>query len=304
MKSVPFNLSATPRNGEVYARQIAFVAAFILPVGKFLETPSILAKYAKGDLLLPAVIQFLFQSLILLGILYALSKSPKTLFERLSDVLGKGALVFFILYTLFYLFSAILPIFDLEKFVYAAFFDTAPTTFSFGLFFLLAAFLCTKGLKSLGRCADLCLFLFLLPFFALIAMSLFEADLSHLLPFFGTSFQNSAQAILRTTPHFSDVVLLLPLLCNYRYKEGDGAKIMSGYWTGAAFSLLFFGVFFGIYSSIAPRQHYAFSKIAQYFPALDVVGRIDLIFVYLLSVVLFFFTCLPLVYTTELVIAY
>ena len=65
-------------------------------------------------------------------------------------------------------------------------------------------------------------------------------------------------------------------------------------------TLLFFAVFFGIFSSIAPREHYAFLKIAQYFPALDVVGRIDLIFIYLLSAVLLFYTTLPLLYATEL----
>ena len=75
---------------------------------------------------------------------------------------------------------------------------------------------------------------------------------------------------------------------------------MTGYGVGAFFSMLLFAVFFGIFSSIAPREHYAFSKISQYFHALQVIGRIDLIFVYLLSVVLLFYTCLPLQYVTEL----
>ena len=73
-----------------------------------------------------------------------------------------------------------------------------------------------------------------------------------------------------------------------------------GYAVGAGLVMLFLAVFFGIYASLAPREHYAFSKIAQYFPALSVVGRIDLIFIYFLTVVLFFYTCLPLQYTTEL----
>ena len=293
-------LSNTPHNRETYTRQIAFIAAFILPMGKFLEAPSILANYAKGDILIPAIIHFLLQSLILLGVLYALSQSKYTLMERLQKVFGKGIAVWFILYAIFFLIAAVLPVLDLEKFVYAAFFDTSPTTFSFGVFFFLSAFICAKGLKSIGRCGDLCLFLFLLPFVALIGMSLFTADFSHLLPFFGVDFKDVSQGIVRTTPHFSDIVLLLPLLVNHRYEKGDGAKIMSGYWVGSFFSLLLFAVFFGVYSSIAARQHYAFSKIAQHFPALDVVGRIDLIFVYLLSVVLLFYTCLPLTYTTEL----
>ncbi len=297
MKAVPL----TPtKNGETYARQIAFCAAFILPAGKLLETPSLLARYAKGDILLPALLHFLLQSLVLVGVLYALSKSEKSLLERAHEKLGRWIVLPVALYALYFLFAAILPLLDLEKFVYAAFFDTAPTTFSFGAFFFLLAFFCTKGLKTLGRCADLCLFLFLLPFLALLAMGFFETDLTRLLPFFGTDATGIARAFAKTTPHFSDVALLLPLLATYRHKEGDGVKITLGYWAGTAMTLPFFAVFFGIFSTIAPREHYAFSKIAQYFPALDVVGRLDLLFVYFLTVVLLFYTCLPFLYSTEL----
>lgn len=291
---------STKRNGELYTRQIAFCAAFILPVGKLLETPSLLAGAAKGDILVPALLHFLSQTLVLLGVLYASSKSKRTLFERLHGALGKWAGAVCIFFALFYLFISILPLLDLEKFVYAAFFDTAPTTFSFAFFFFLLAFICAKGLKSLGRCADLCLFLFLLPFIALIIMAFFEADLTRLLPFFGTDFKGSFQGFSKGTPHFCDALLLLPLIANKKYEEGDGVKIMTGYWAGCIMSLLFFAVFFGVFSSLAPREHYAFLKIAQYFPALSVVGRIDLLFVYLLSAVLLFYTSLPLLYTTEL----
>ncbi len=289
------------KNKQIYARQIAFCAAFILPMGKFLEVPSILSRYAKGDILLPALLQFLLQALLLLGVLYACSKSKKSLLERLQDKLGRGIIALYILYAVYFIFAALLPLLDLEKFVYAAFFDTAPTTFSFGVFFILLAFLCTKGIKSLGRFGDLCLFLFLLPFFALLGMSFFEADLSHLLPFFGTESHGISQAFIRSTPQFSDVILLLPLIANLRYEEGDGVKITLGYFGGALITILFFAVFFGVFSTLAPREHYAFLKIAQYFPALDVIGRIDLIFIYLLSVVLLLYTALPLVYTVELI---
>ncbi len=293
-------LSETPRNGGVYARQIAFCAAFILPLGKLLEVPSLLAKYAQGDILLPALLQFLVQALVLLGLLYAASQSEKTLLERLYERLGKWIIPFFVLYAAYFFLAALLPLLDLEKFVYAAFFDTAPTTFSFAAFFFLLAFLCTKGIKSFGRCADLCLFLFLLPFLALLVMGFFETDLTRLLPFFGTDFHGVSQAFQKSSPQFSDAALLLPMICTFRYKKGDGAKITLGYFAGAVMTLVFFAVFFGIYSTLAPREHYALAKVAQYFPALDVIGRLDLIFVYLLSVVLLFYTCLPLLYTTEL----
>ena len=142
-------------NDCVLPRQIAFAAAFLLPTGKLLEAPSLLAERAAGDLLLPALLHFLLQAGLLWAILYASSTSKKTLFERLEMRLGRGMVVFYVFYALYFLFAAILPIFDLEKFIYAAFFDTAPTVFSFTAFFFLSAYVCAKGNKALGRAADL-----------------------------------------------------------------------------------------------------------------------------------------------------
>lgn len=298
-KSVSPTLQKQTNPREVYGRQIAFAAAFLLPASKLLEVPSLLAKYAAGDLLVPALLHFILQGLVLWGVLFAFSRSEIPLFQRMKNTLGKWSAIFYALFAGYYILAAVLPILDFEKFVYAAFFDTEPTVFAFAFFFILSAFICMKGIKSVGRCADLCLFLFLLPFFALIIMSLSEADFTRLLPLFGTKFGDSFTAFRWTIPHFSDVVLLLPLLGNHSYKKGDCVKITFGYYLGAFFTLLFLAVFFGTYASIAPRVHYAFSNIAQYFPALSVIGRVDLIFVYLLSIVLLFYTCLPLLYTTD-----
>lgn len=285
---------ATPKNDQIVSRQIAFFAAFVLPVYKLLEVPSLLARFAAGDLLLPALLQFLLQLGTLLGLLYLASRSEKTLFERMHERLGKFSVIFYIVYAIYFLLAAVLPLLDLEKFVYAAFYDTSPTLFSFALFFIFSAFLCVKGVKAVGRMADLGPLLFLFPFLALIVMSLVEADVTNLLPFFEKPFGDTVSALKYTTPQFSDVLLLLPLLGNLRYQKRDTVKIVTGYSAGAIFTLVFLAVFYGVYSSLALREHYAFAKIAQYFPVLAVVGRIDLLFVYLLCAMLFFYVALPL----------
>ncbi len=288
------------QNDGLVGRQIAFFAAFLLPVYKLLELPSLLAEFVQGDLLLPAVLHFLLQGGLIALFLFAISRLDKPLFTVLEEKLGKWVSVFYCLYAAYFLFFAILPLLDLEKFVYAAFFDTAPTLFVFTFFFFLSAFVCTKGLKAAGRSADACLFLFPLPLLALLAMSLGEADFSNLLPFFEKKFGGSMSAFNYTTPHFSDALLLLPLLGNLHYKKGDGVKIVGGYLGGAVATLAFLAVFYGVFSTIAPREHYAFIKIAQYFPALAVIGRVDLLLAYVLCVVLFFYVCTPLQYSVNL----
>lgn len=285
----------------VVSRQIAFFAAFVLPIYKLVEMPAVLARFAEGDLLLPALLQHALQTGLLIALLFAASRSKKPLLARLQDTFGKWTVVFYLIFAAFFLFAAVLPLLDLEKLVYAVFYDTAPTIFSFAAFFLFSAFVCTKGLKSLARGADLSLFLFVIPFLALIAMSLFEADATNLLPIFEHEFGHTMSAMNYTSPYFIDVLLLLPLVGNLEYKKGDGVKITLGYILGAVFVLLFVGVFYSLYSTIAPREHYAFTKIAQYFPALSVIGRVDLLFVYMLCIVLFLNVSTPLFYTVELV---
>lgn len=300
LKFPAFPTLKAPENDGINARQIAFFGAFILPVYKLLELPSILSRFTGGDLLLPAFLQYLFQTGILLALLFVCSRSQTSLFERLEARLGKWTAVLYLFYALYFLFAGVLPLLDLDKFVYAVFYDTSPTFFSFIFFFFISAYVCSRGVKMLGRIADLSLFLFLVPFFALIAMSLGEADASNLLPIFQHRLEHTVSAFTYTAPHFSDAILLLPLLGNLRYQKGDGKKITLGYGLGGVFTLLFLGVFYGVYSTLASREHYAFAKIAQYFPALTVIGRIDLLLVYLLCIVLFIYVATPLHYATDL----
>ena len=81
--------SSLSKNESVYGRQIAFAAAFLLPVSKLLEVPSLLARFAAGDLLVPALLHFLWQFLVLGVVLYAVFRSEIPLIFRLKKALGK-----------------------------------------------------------------------------------------------------------------------------------------------------------------------------------------------------------------------
>ena len=93
---------SSPQNASVCGRQIAFFAAFVLPMYKLLELPSLLARFAEGDLLLPAILQFLIQLGAIIALLVAASKSNKTLLERLEERLGKWTRLVYATYALVY----------------------------------------------------------------------------------------------------------------------------------------------------------------------------------------------------------
>lgn len=285
----------TKKQPLLNTRQLCFFAAFVLPLSKLLETPSLLAQNALGDLLLPAFIQCAAQFIGLLCLLLVSEKTGKGVYSLLKEKVGLWAAsgLYFLL-AAYYLFSSLLPLLDLEKYTYAVFYDTAPSRFTFAPFFFFSLFVCMKSLRSFGRMTELCAPIFIVAFVGIIAASVGESDFEALLPWFEFPIGKIATAVKNTTLHFSDALLFLPLLENCEYKKGDYKKISGAFWLGVAFCLLFFAVFYGIYTSLAPRQHYAFSKIAQYFPALKTVGRVDLLLTYLLTIILALVTTLPL----------
>ena len=301
-KQAPKSLTNKNNGTTINARQLSLFLAFFLPVGKILELPSLLARGAGGDLLLPALLGSLLEFAALCALLLFAARSEQSVFERLENAVGKwAARALYGLYAAYLLCSSALPILDLEKFSHAAFSDTEPTFFSFTPFFILSGFICTKAFKSIGRCSDLSPALFLIPFLGLILLSVSEADFSSLLPLFEKPFSSSAKTLLHALPHFPAGGLLLPLMSGYKYEKGDAKKVLPAFGVGSLLFWVFLAVFYSVYGTTAAREHYALAKIAQYFPALNWIGRIDLLLVYTLTIQLFFFTALPLQLCTHCV---
>lgn len=289
------NVAQGEKGGAISVRQLCFFFCFLMPVSKLMEVPATLARYAEGDLLFPALLHFLLQGGMVTLFLFFAKKWDRSLFEIIEEKTNETfARVFYFLLAAFYLFFTLLPLLDLERFVYADFFDTTPSLSAFVPFFFLSAYIGAKSLRAFGRCCDLSMPLFLVAFLGLTVMAVGAADFSNVLPFFGTPVSRSMKGFFRTFVHFSDTALLLPLLGEYRYQKGDGKKVALAYGGGTVFVLFFLAVFYGIFSSIAPRQSYAFNKVGQYFPALSVVGRVDLLLVYLMTVLLLFYYSFPI----------
>ena len=139
-------------NAKVCTRQICIFCAFLLPLYNLVEAPSILARYAKSDLLFPAIVHFGLQAGAVALLLFLVSRNKRPLF---TNAKGVGARLALGVLSLAYLLLAVLPLLDLEKFTYAIFYDTAPTLFAFAFFFVFSAYFCTRSYQTLGRLADL-----------------------------------------------------------------------------------------------------------------------------------------------------
>ena len=111
---------------------------------------------------------------------------------------------------------------------------------------------------------------------------------------FGAGAEGIAKGGLFGIEKYANCLYPLFFLGHFKYEKHGAAKVMLAYAAGTAVVLLFLAVFYGIFSDIALRQINTIAQISKYTTAFTSLGRIDLLFVYALSLVLSFAACLPM----------
>ncbi len=279
---------------KLSARQVYFLLACILPVGKLILLPARLADVSKNDLLLPAALHLLLQAGAVFCALL-LAKRNMSLFEMLEGTLGHvAACVLQTVFALFLLFAALLPVLEQKLLVQSVFYDTLPTIASFAPFFLFAAYACSKPLASFGRMWDMLAPFSLAGYFGILLLSVGSADLAALAPTGAAGASGFFGGTMSAFAWFYDAALLLPLLGKIDYTRGMAWKGMLFYLAGGAGVLIFLAVFYGIFQETSVNQLYAFTATSKYFSGIATLGRADYLFIIVLTLVMTFSCILPI----------
>lgn len=256
---------------------------------KLLQYPTMLAGSGGRDLLFSAALDFLVVGIAVWAVAFLASKTDKTFYELLKNTFGEiAAKIIFGFFAAFFAFAAIVPLFEQKLYVYAIFYDIAPTLLVFLPIFIFLVYVGSKSFTNIGRCADICMPVFLLSVLFVMIMSVGETDFTNLLPILRTPAKGVLGGALGTLHRFAEPCWLLMFLGRFRYKKHDCAKITLSYAAAALFILFFLAVFYGLYGELASSRQFAVSKVSVYFPAIQIIGRIDLIALYALETVMLF----------------
>ena len=273
---------------RISARQICFIMLIYTAVSKFVTYPTQLS-YASGrDLLFSALLNFLLQGVIVWAVSFLCSRTDKTFFELIEGTLGNvTARVVYALFALFFMVCTLLPLMEQKLYVHAIFYDMLSPLVTFLPVFFFTVYASSKSFKNIGRCADICLPIFLIAMAFILVMSLHELQWDNFLPMFrqpGKIFKGSLANVYR----FAEPSFLLMFMGHFKYKKGDAVKITLSYIGGALFVLAVLTAFYGIYGDMAQSRSFAISKISLFFPAIDLIGRIDLFALYVLEIPMLF----------------
>ncbi len=279
---------------RISSRQIYFYLAAVAPVGKLLLLPTQLAHYSKNDLLFPALTNFALQALAIFFVLL-LSRSNKSFYDLLQNTFGKiAAKILICIFALFLFFAALMPIQEHKIFVQTTLYDTLPSLISFSPFFLFSAYLCAKPLFSCGRMCDFLAPVFLTSIAGILLLSAAKADFGALAPVGGAGATGYFGGTAYTLCWFYDSAVLLSLMGYFRYEKGMAWKGALCYLAGGAIVILSLAVFYGVYAETAVFQQFPIAKISKYFSGITVLGRIDYLFLFLLTLVNCYYCALPL----------
>ncbi len=279
---------------KLCSRQILFFLAAVAPVGKMVLMPARLAAAAGNDLLFPALAQLLVQAALIFGVLL-LSRRERTLFSLLEGAAGKWfARVVCLLFSLFLLFAALLPVIEQKIMVRSIFYDTIPAHLVFTPFFLFSAYLCSRPLAALGRMWDILAPLAAVGIAGILLLCTGSCDLAALAPAGAAGWRGFGSGMTVTCSWFYDSALLLGLIGRFPYRKGLAWKGALCYLAGGAALLLFLAVFYGVFGEIAVLQTLGFARVSAFFRALPVLGRIDYLFVFALAFVMTFYVILPM----------
>ena len=274
---------------KISVRQICFIMLAYTAVSKFILYPTALSFNSGRDLLFSSLIDFLIQGVIIWAVSFLCSRTDKTFFKLIEGTLGKVvARIIYGLFALFFIVATVIPLFEQKVYVQAIFYDTIPSLLIFLPFFAFSVYAACKGFKNIGRCADVCLPLFLVSMLFIFAMSLGEVNWQHFFPVLKTPLNKVFGGSLITAFRFVEPCWLLMFMGHFEYKKHDALKITLSYAGGALFTLLVLATFYGIYGDIAASRQFAISKISLFFPAIELIGRIDLIALYILEAVMLF----------------
>lgn len=282
------------QTNTISTRQLCFILAFFLPVNKIILLPSVLAKYAGNDLLISALIVFVLQGVAIFALLWLMQKKQATLFELIESRFGKwvARICYFIL-AVYFAFSAVLPLAEHKLYIEDTMYDTLPSLLIFIPFFLFSTYAAAKGLQCVGRAADVGMPLFLTALPLLLFMAVASADFTSLLPVGHTPAPQILQGSTRILSWCADPAWLLIFLGQVRIEKKFLTKTTLSYAFGALVVLFFLAIFYGIFSTVALNEPFALAKIARYYNALKTLGRIDYLFIYILSLVQLFALVVP-----------
>lgn len=270
-------------NNKVKVSQLTLMLLLIIPGGKYLSLPALLASELGRDSWVAYALLFLADFICLLAILrvYKLNKRGESFYEILSKTLTTVvAKIIFVLFAVLYSLRITLLCFNTM--------DMFSSTFSIDTNWLayvipicaIIIFALFKGPTTIARVIQITFVPIILSLLVILCFSAAQADFSNLMPILDRGIGIVAKICPKHTFWFADSIVLLFFMDHLQPQQNPDKRektypIIISFWIGAIICVALNIVFIGLFDQLAEFNDLAMSKVSQFFIQVTANGRLD-----------------------------
>ena len=280
-------------------RQLCFIIITLFSVSKFYVLPAFVSGVSHEAGWMAISVNFIIDFLLLALCVFTVKNMEKPLYDTSVSIFGKSLTnLTFILYAVYFIAKAFVPLMEQKNTISLTFYDSQPTFLIFMPFFIVSFYIAKKGVNAFARSVELIVWIFALALLIIFSLSIPAGKYQALLPLVQSPSKVFKGAYF-TMLWFGDPVVILFLGDYLTEKRKLFKKTTISFIVSALITLGLIIVFYSIFQSIAERQYYAPIKMSKYSITLSNIGRLDYLGSIMFSLVSIYSITLPLLIACE-----
>ncbi len=266
-------------NNNVNMRQLALILLVIIPGGKYLTLPSMLAKQIGTDGWIVISAMLLVDLVCLTFVCWAINLNDRySLKDILYMTLGKFVTkIIFAVFALF-LLARMVTLLTSTYQVFSASFAINTNWLGFYIpVFAVVVFVLSRGFNAIGRVNEVLFTLIVICVICMLVYPATNADWHELMPIM-TSAGKMFETMTNYSFWFTDYIFVYFLLADVKKQNNVLPVTLVCFVVGSAFAIFMNMVFGALYGNTAQYYNPAMSKVSQFAVLASISGRLDWLF--------------------------
>lgn len=253
---------------ELSVNQVIVILCLSLISLKVIILPSLLAEVSQQDLWITASVIFLTEIVTLYFLIQMGKKYPdKTFFEIIQSAFGKPiSIVCAIVVLIYYFFKTLLAIYDTQTFINVTLYHSEDWLIFIIPLVLLMVYVASKSFMTIGRVAEIMVYIVFFGGIVSFLISLFEVDFTNIMPVLSQGINPIFNGVMKCNFWFGDYFIFILMMGRIKNDKKMTLRIVLWYAITCIFLVLFLICFYCLFERASTLHKIAVSDLGHFVP--------------------------------------